>query len=538
MDGRRTVTRIDDPWSDSPDLEGGYSDRTARIALRRRERRRFLTFSAVGTLIPGTGLIAAGRRTIGWTILIVLWLGALVGAIYIAVGGRTRWIELGLDASFLQVLGYGLIALAAVFLLVALVSQRLLEPEGISNGTRLLSSLLVVLCASLVITPMLLGSRYAFASRDLVNIFPAGGDSGLSLTKPSQATKGDPWAGKPRVNVLILGSDAGADREGVRPDSIVLASIDTEEGETTLFSLPRNLQRVPFPDLPGTAGELHDAYPRGFTAPGDAGESLINAVYRNAPAAHPEIFEELAESGADPGAEATKLAVMGALGVDVDYYVMVNLEGFERMVDALGGIDINVPYRIPIGTKTNANGTCTRPSGYIEKGQYRHLDGYQALWFARTRCGPGIPSDDYERVRRQRCVIQSISEAADPLTLITKFSQITSAATDLIQTDIPQQILPDFAELGLRVKGKPMRSIAFTDEVITPANPDYDEMHALVAAALAPAPSATPSLSSSGGVVAQSPSAAAPTVTPSPTNSSTKISSDTGAAEDLSTLCG
>jgi len=537
------VTRIDDPWSDSPDLEGGYSDRSSRIALRReqaRERRRFLMFSAVGTLIPGTGLIAAGRRTAGWLILLFLWLGALAVAIYIAIGGRSRWIELGLDASFLQALGFGLIALAAVYLLVALVSHRLLEPEGTGNGTRLLSALLVVFCASLVITPMLLGSRYAFSQRDLVNIFPAGGDSGVSLTKPTEATKRNPWAGKPRVNVLILGSDAGADREGVRPDSIILASIDTEGGDTTLFSLPRNLQRVPFPDLPGTAGELHDAYPRGFTAPGDAGESLINAVYRNAPAAHPEIFEALEESGADPGAEATKLAVMGALGVDVDYYIMVNLEGFERIVDALGGIDINVPYRIPIGTKTNANGTCTRPQGYIEKGQNRHLNGYQALWFARTRCGPGIPSDDYERVRRQRCVIQSIAEAADPLTLITKYSQITSAAADLIQTDIPQQLLPAFAELGLLVQGKPMRSIAFTDEVITPANPDYDEMHELVAAALAPAPTATPSTSAPAGSVAQSPSASAsaPAVAPSPTRSSTKISSDTGAAEDLSTLCG
>ena len=70
----------------------------------------------------------------------------------------------------------------------------------------------------------------------------------------------DPWAGTPRVNVLLLGSDAGADRTGVRTDSMMVASINTRTGDTVLFGLPRNLQNVPFPEH----DPLHKLFPQGF----------------------------------------------------------------------------------------------------------------------------------------------------------------------------------------------------------------------------------------------------------------------------------
>jgi LCP family protein required for cell wall assembly len=518
------VTRIHDPWSESAGLDDKprKRSRVQQLQASAKARRRFLKFTALGTLIPGAGLVAAGRRRSGWTIIALLVLAVLAAAAYLIEGGQSRLLSLGLDSSVLRFTGFGFAALAVLWLVIALISRRALEPPGVGAGTRLLSALLVILVGSAVITPMLVLSRYAFSSRTLVDkVFPGFADL-PSLTKPTDASETNPWAGKARVNVLVLGSDAGPDREGIRPDSIILASIDTRTGATTLFQLPRNLSRVPFPDLPGVAGELHRAYPNGFRSGADS-ESIINAVYRNAPAAHPEVFAGVP----DPGAEATKLAVMGALGVDVDYYVMVNLAGFQAVIDALGGIDINVPYRIPMGATSRPSGGCAKPYGWIEPGPNQHLNGEQALWYARARCGPGIPNDDYERVRRQRCVIQSVAEAADPLTLITKYTQITSAAEDLIRTDIPQELLPAFAELGLKVKRQDMRSVAFTNEVINPANPDYAHMHALVRDALAPTPSAS------------APATAAP-ASPAPVdpNAPPKISSDTGQPQSLSSLCG
>jgi LCP family protein required for cell wall assembly len=520
------VTRIQDPRSDSAGLDEKprKRSRVQQLQASTKARRRFLKFTALGTLIPGAGLVAAGRRRTGWTIIGVLVIGTLAAAAYLINGGQSRMLSLGLDSSVLRFAGFGFAVLAALWLVIALISRRALEPPGVGAGTRLLSALLVIVVGSAVITPMLVLSRYAFSSRTLVDrVFPGFADL-PSLTKPTDASEANPWAGKDRVNVLILGSDAGPDREGVRADSIILASIDTQSGAATLFQLPRNLSRVPFPDLPGVAGELHRLYPNGFRAGGDSGESIINAIYRNAPEAHPDIFAGVP----DPGAEAMKLAVMGALGVDVDYYVMVNLAGFQAVIDTLGGIDINVPYRIPMGATSRPSGGCAKPYGWIEAGPNQHLNGEQALWYARARCGPGIPNDDYERVRRQRCVIQSVAEAADPLTLITKYTQITSAAQDLIRTDIPQELLPAFAQLGLKVKGQEMRSVAFTNEVINPANPDYARMHELVQNALVPTPTAS----------SAAPAAAPSTPAPADPNAPPKISSDTGQPQSLSSLCG
>src|SRR3954452_10771956 len=105
-----------------------------------------------------------------------------------------------------------------------------------------------------------------------------------------------------------------------------------------LFSLPRNLENLPFPaDSP-----LAEAYPNGFVDATES-ESLLNAVYRNGPAAHPDILGPTDH----PGADILKLGVAEALGLDIDYFVLVNLDGFSQLVDALDGITVNVNYWVP-----------------------------------------------------------------------------------------------------------------------------------------------------------------------------------------------
>ena len=117
-----------------------------------------------------------------------------------------------------------------------------------------------------------------------------------------------------------------------------MASIDTETGDTTLFSLPRNLEDLPFPE----DSPLAEVYPDGFWA-GSESESLLNAVYRNGPAEYPDILGPTD----NPGADFLKLGVGEALGLTIDYYVLVNLDGFSQLVDALGGITVNVNYYVP-----------------------------------------------------------------------------------------------------------------------------------------------------------------------------------------------
>jgi len=284
----------------------------------------------------------------------------------------------------------------------------------------------------------------------------------------------NPWGGRDRVNVLLLGGDGAVHRPGVRTDSVLLASIDTTTGKTILFSLPRNLQKVPF--QPGT--RLAEEYPTGFTdGVANNAEYFLNAVYRNIPAKYPADFLGQTDN---LGADAVKLAVAGALGIPVDYYVMVNIAGFSKLVDAIGGITVNINEPIPIGGNTDAN---IPPDSYLQPGPNQRLDGFNALWFTRGRYG----STDYKRMERQRCAINAIVAEAKPLTLLQNFSQLAKTIKNIYRTDIPTKLLPSFAELAVLMKGKEIKSVGFerTDD-FDPNEPDYDYVHATVEKALNP----------------------------------------------------
>ena len=227
---------------------------------------------------------------------------------------------------------------------------------------------------------------------------------------------------------------------------------------TTLFSLPRNLENLPFPaDSP-----LAEVYPDGFEA-GTESESLLNAVYRNGPAAHPDILGPTD----NPGADFLKLGVGEALGLHIDYYVLVNLDGFSRLVDALGGITVNVNYCVPVGGEPS---TGTLPDDYIAPGPNQHMDGATALAFARGRFG----LTDYDRMARQRCAINAIVDAADPMTLLA-VPGARRTTKDIVSTDIPQIGARRLRRPGVPGEGRRASAASSsTTSVISPAYPDYD----------------------------------------------------------------
>jgi polyisoprenyl-teichoic acid--peptidoglycan teichoic acid transferase len=215
-------------------------------------------------------------------------------------------------------------------------------------------------------------------------------------------------------------------------------------------------------------------YPDGFDA-GSESESLLNAVYRNGPAAHPDILGPTD----NPGADFLKLGVGAALGLTIDYYVLVNLDGFSQLIDALGGITVNVNYYVPIGGEPSLG---YLPDDYIAPGPNQHMDGNRALAYARGRFG----LTDYMRMDRQRCMINAIVSAADPMTLLSRYQEIAATTQNIVSTDIPQSVVGDFADLALKVKEAGIRSVVFDDSVIKPAYPDYDKIQGLVEDALHP----------------------------------------------------
>lgn len=156
---------------------------------------------------------------------------------------------------------------------------------------------------------------------------------------------------------MLIGADSEADRPGVRTDSMMLASIDTRTGDTILFGLPRNLERVPFPDY----SPLKKLWPNGFRCPQDC---LLNDVWMQG-----ENNKQLYPGDPKPGVTALNEAVTGVTGLTPDYDILVNMASFTALVDAMGGVDITVRERVPIGGKVQ-NGQIVPGSikGWIEPG--------------------------------------------------------------------------------------------------------------------------------------------------------------------------
>ena len=438
-----------------------------------RSFRAALGWTALGAVVPGAALLVAGRRRLGAAVLAVFLLLVAAGG-WLATGGRRLAARTAVDTDVLLWATVGLGVLALLWLVVIVAGYRMLVPPGTSRGRHLVGGLVVAVLVAGIAVPAIVVGQLVTTSRELIGgVFP---DAGRSATVDDKGEDDpDPFADQERVNVLLLGGDGGEGREGVRTDTVIVASIDPDTGDTVLFSLPRNLQDLPFPE----DSPLAEVYPDGFWA-GSESESLLNAVYRNGPAWYPDVLGPTD----NPGADFLKLGVGEALGLDIDYYVLVNLEGFSRLVDALGGITVNVNYYVPINGDP---GTGQLPDDYIAPGPNRHMDGYTALQFARGRFG----LSDYDRMARQRCTINAIVEAADPVTLLQRYQRLARTTEDIVRTDIPRSVLDDLVDLAFLVQDAEIRSVVFDTDVIDPAYPDYPRIRALVDEALdpsAPAP--------------------------------------------------
>lgn len=433
------------------------------------------------------------HAALGWTALATFVPAVLLASViwWYVRPRSTRFIQYAVEPSALLWM-LGLLAAGwLVWMLIIAATWTRQRPRPLSRLGHVAGLVAVLLLCSVVTAPLAQGARYLVVQRGLINsVF----DNEHTATAP-HVTKANPWGHRRRVNVLLLGGDGGIDREGIRTDSVMLASIDTRTGRTILFGLPRNLRNVPFP----AGSPLAAAYPNGFDEPGQPdGESMLNAIYRNVPANHPGILGKSDNEGAD----AVKEAVSGALGLKVDYYVLVNLDGFRRIVNAIGGITVNINEPVAIGGNHDLN---IPPTGYLEPGPDQRLDGFKALWFTRGRWG----STDYSRMERQRCAMRAIVNEADPATLLRRYTKLASASKQIVRTDIPRKLLPAFVDLAVEMKGKPLRSVVFQlSAAFNPNDPDFDFVHAAVKKAMRteehPRSSSTPSAGASSSPSASS----------------------------------
>lgn len=411
--------------------------------------RRAIVLLGMTLILPGSAQLMCGNKAVGRAALRVVGILLLGTAVVVWIEGREGLLELGFESWALVSLQTGIVVLGLCWLALFMDAWRLGRPPTLVRSHRLTVSLLSLVLMAGVAVPSAYSANLIQTHRNfLEDTFVGGGIRDL-------------YNG--RLNILLLGGDGGDNREGIRTDSITLASIDVSNGKTVLFSLPRNLQYAQFP--PGTAMEAQ--FPNGFP-------DFFFGLYTYG-AEHPEFFP----GAKDPGALAVQQAVAQTLGIPVHYYALVNLAGFENVVNALGGVTIRVEERLPIGGGKSLTGVSMPIRGYIEPGLQK-LNGYKALWYARSRAS----SDDYDRITRQKCVLGAILRAADPATILLNYTKLTKASKQVLTTDLSIEAVQRLIGVVSEAKNQKMTSVQFVPPAINPAAPDLTFIRAQVEKAL------------------------------------------------------
>lgn len=319
---------------------------------------RAVVLIALTALVPGGAQSVTGNHRlgrIGLTVTLINWTIILAAVIGLFVA-RGFTLSLAFNP-FLQSIGiFYLAALAAGWFILWLDTARIIKFVKLKMPARPLIALLLVALMVLTSGATAYGALLLNASTSsLGTIF----GSGPAVDESDG-----------RYNILIIGADAGEGREGLRPDSISVASINADTGKIFLFSIPRNLQNAQF----ASDSPLWNVYPNGYNC-GDA--CIINSLYTDVTQQHAGLYP----TSEDPGAEAMMDAASGVLDLDVTGYVMVDMDGFATLIDAMGGITVTTggwtPYRgvRPDGEWGNA---WWGPDTYT-------FDGDDALGFARSR---------------------------------------------------------------------------------------------------------------------------------------------------------
>jgi len=430
-----------------------------------RTKRAFLLI-LLTLLVPGSAQIVAGDRKLGRIALRVTlsaWL-LVVLSLVLLFTNRTLLINIITNpvASLLIVLV--LAALAVGWLVLFVNTLRLIRP--VLLPTRMRPAVVVALVLAMVVSSGSLGyAAYLLnVSRNAIGSIFAGGPAI------------DPVDG--RYNFLMMGGDAGADRTGRRPDSLSVLSVDAKSGQTAIISVPRNLQNAQFSE----GSPMRKIYPEGYNC-GD--ECLINAINTEVTNEHKDLYPGVA----DPGAQATLEAVSGTLGITVQAYVLVDMDGFAKLIDAMGGIRIKAGGWVPISGDMidEANGIHGMPLGWIPAGEQK-LDGYHALWYGRSR----EFVDDYARIARQQCVQQAMLKQLDPATLLAKFEDIANAGTKVVDSNVSASQLGSFVDLAMKAKGQDIKRLTIGPpdfDASFSTVPDFDQIHDRVKKLLASASS-------------------------------------------------
>ncbi len=416
---------------------------------------------AMSIVLPG---VPAFRRTPPLALLLsVLGIVVPVLGVLWAYANRGDLIGFALDERFLLgVVVVGLLAIVVRLAAIAEVAHAFRRTPGIGGRTAVAT--VVVVALSL---PVLWVAFRANEARSAVgNVFSS--SDGEPLFEPSVGggdggdSDGDADAVDPDSikNILLLGGDAGPGRWGLRTDTMIIVTVHEASGRTSLVSIPRNLTQLQFP--PGTP--LHDAFPDGFN-------DLANAVFPYV-STRDELMEYYGRNGLQAEAVALSEAIGYSLDVKIDDYALVNMQGFLEVIDAIGGVDIQIDQELPMpGTIPGAKHELpnTLGPGLVQ------LDGTLAIAYVRSRSA----DSDYQRMGRQRQLLSALGSQVSTTDALRAFGSVTGDLENSMRTSLSSG---EFSDLLDRLGDNDgiHESIGLTPPLITPGSPDYPFIQSVI----------------------------------------------------------
>lgn len=256
----------------------------------------------------------------------------------------------------------------------------------------------------------------------------AAGAAALGLAALWQLSSlGDP------INLLVLGVDRRPGEGNiVRADAIMLVGADAQEPSLVLLSIPRDLYLL----IP------------------NQGKNRINTAH---------VFGEMDRPGGGP--ERTAAAIEANFRLRVDSWVRLDFDGFVALIDAIGGLDINVPEAVvDYAYPTEDYGTMTIeiPAGL------QRMDGERALQYARSR----HTSSDFDRSRRQQIVVQALMRKLASPTTWPRIPALYGAFASAVDTDLNWLQLAHLGLTALRVGPEGIEQMVIDENMVTPYTTD------------------------------------------------------------------
>ncbi|HEY7130802.1 MAG TPA: LCP family protein, partial [Candidatus Limnocylindrales bacterium] len=236
-----------------------------------------------------------------------------------------------------------------------------------------------------------------------------------------------------RLNVLLIGIDSAPGRTEALTDSMIVVSLDPVGKTVSMVSIPRDLASVPLGN-----GSTY----------GPKINSLMSWADR-----HPKDYPE-------GGIKVLERAVGALFGITIHAYATVDLAGFVTMVDAVGGVDIDVKKALADPSYPRLDGE----RGWSVEPGHHHFDGSDALAYARIRKALG--ESDLTRAARQQEMLVALRNEVVGAGALLNLPRLLSAAGATIRTDLPPDLLPQLATLATQIDAKQAVKIVLTSPQI------------------------------------------------------------------------